>query len=97
MNSCRNNFEEWMRNHRCLSENSIRNYSGAVGGYLSELAQRLGVASGSLFDIKNPDKFQKTKTSIESCAEFVDKNRTGKAMYSNALQRYLEFLNADAK
>ncbi len=86
-----------MKCSRRLSKKSIVNYSGAVGGYLSELAQRLGITSDSLFNIKNYGEFKKKKIVLESCAEFIEKDCRGKKMYSNALQRYLEFLNADAQ
>ena len=92
MNSCKNEFEEWLRRKRRLSNESVGKYGGAIGGYLSNLAKQLDVHNKCLFDIKNPGEFRKTKIVLESCDAFIEQNTRGHNMYSSALNRYSEFL-----
>ncbi len=88
-------FKKWLKSFYNLKYGSIKNYSSAVGGYSTKLAQRKNLIKKkeSLLSISDPSKYNKIKADIESSADFIEKDIRARKMYSYGLQRYLEFLN----
>ncbi|HCU64605.1 MAG TPA: restriction endonuclease [Rheinheimera sp.] len=74
------------------SEKTARNYIGAVQGSLSEMAKQHGLTDKTLTDIGSYHHYQRAVTPLRELAEFKAKDARGKAMYSNALKNYGEFL-----
>ncbi len=90
-------FEEWLKPD--LKDTSVRNYSGAISGTLSAMAQDNGLASVNLYELTDVIEFEKIKIGLESLDDFKRRNRKskegekgGNGMYSRALHKYLEFL-----
>ncbi len=74
------------------STKTVRNYLGAVQGSLSDLAQQHRLTDRKLSEIGSYHHYQQTITPLRELAEFKAKDLKGKAMYSNALKSYGEFL-----
>lgn len=88
------NFESWMR-AKGLSDKSIKNYSGALAGSLSHWAYEAQITDRNLLGIKLKAEFDPIATALSTLPIFIDRNARGKHMYSNALNRYSEYLAAD--
>lgn len=77
-----------------LSEGSARNYSGAIFGSISNWAREAGLidSDSSLIEISDPTEFEKLSERIQRLSIFQERNATGNKMYSNALNKYSEYL-----
>lgn len=74
------------------SEKTAKNYLGAVGGVLSDMAQRHQFCLTELTEINSFYEYQRATTPLYTLKEFCDKDLRGKKMYSSALKSYGEFL-----
>jgi predicted restriction endonuclease len=75
-----------------LSEGSAKNYSGAIFGSISKWAKEAGFIDSSLIKISDPKEFEKLSERIQSLPIFQERNAKGNKMYSNALNKYSEYL-----
>lgn len=84
----RHRFAKWLEASRGLSSKSIRHYTGTIAGKLSELA---GI---DLFTLQSSEALADVAQKIETAEEFSKANNQGHQMYSSALNRYREYLDA---
>ncbi|MEX1013744.1 MAG: HNH endonuclease [Candidatus Paceibacterota bacterium] len=75
-----------------LSEGSAKNYSGAILGSISNWAKDAGLIDSSLIEISDLTEFEKLSIRIQRLPIFQERNATGNKMYSNALNKYSEYL-----
>ncbi|MCL1140226.1 HNH endonuclease [Shewanella pneumatophori] len=85
-------FEDWMC-HKGLSESSIKKYSGAVNGVLSDWAIEGGIVAGSLASISCHSQFHSIASSVRKLPIYLERNKTGHGMYNSALSKYSEYLS----
>jgi hypothetical protein len=87
-------FEEWMLDQRGLRPSSVRNYVGAIKGRLLQWAVEKNIMdeSESLISLTSITAFRDVKSKIERLTIFRERNRRGHKMYSNALDRFAEYL-----
>lgn len=81
-------FINWLKENKPdLKDSSIEKYSRAVRTISEQF-----VVGRSLYKIDSYDEAREVVEKIYDNAEFVQKNERGNRMYSNALDKYLEFL-----
>ena len=79
-------FEQWMAANSALSQNSIYKYARGFNTVSNEMLQE-GVITKPLTEM-NPSELDLAITLILNTPSFVEKNRRGNHMYSNALKQY---------
>lgn len=84
-------FENWMI-HRGLSISSVKKYSGAIQGPLSEWALSSELTAGPLTALTNPSIFGEVAHRISALPVFLERNVRGHHMYSSALAKFAEYL-----
>jgi predicted restriction endonuclease len=84
-------FKRWIKIIG-LTEGTAINYSGAVFGSISKWAKEAGLIDSSLMEISDPTEFEKLSERIQSLSIFQERNAKGNKMYSNALNKYSEYL-----
>jgi predicted HNH restriction endonuclease len=85
-------FEEWLESINL--KKSSKKYSGAISGILSKIAQEHKFCYTRLDEIVLVKDFKKVKELLEGTENFKKIESTGNRMYSNALKKYLEFLES---
>jgi len=75
-----------------LAKKSISSYNGAINNSLSELAKENNIISSPLNTIHDAEYFKQVSYKIQSLPVFKSKNNSGNKMYSNALNRYADYL-----
>jgi len=85
-------FEQWMK-HRGLSESSVRKYTGAISGVLSEWAIEAALMEGPLTSIQSSKRFQSIATRLRKLPIYQERNERGHSMYNSALVKYTEYLH----
>lgn len=88
MSYLKEKFEEWMIVEKKLSKGSAENYAGAISGSLSKMAKKHSLSNTSLLKASNPQTIALQLTELD---EFIEKDKTGNRMYSNALKRFRAF------
>lgn len=86
-------FVEWMRSIG-LSEKSAHNYFNAIKGSLTNWAIRHGLTTKQILDISDVDELSALIERLSRTAEFINRDATGKRMYSSALGNYQKYLQA---
>lgn len=84
-------FKRWLNSTK-LSEASVKKYSGAIFGSISEWAKDAGLVDSSLIEISDPREFEKLSEKITQLPIFIERNEKGNHMYSSALNKYQEYL-----
>lgn len=84
-------FEDWMR-HRGLSAKTISNYAGAIKGPLSAWAMEAQLTAGPLTALRSESALKPVALEIERLPIFLQRDKTGKKMYSTALARFAMYL-----
>lgn len=84
-------FKRWLNSTK-LSEASVKKYSGAIFGSISEWAKDAGLIDSSLIEISDPQEFEKISEQITQLPIFIERNEKGNHMYSSALNKYQEYL-----
>lgn len=87
-------FDSWMKKDTRLSDSSVLKYHGAIKGALSDWASEAGIIQGAILDITHQVTFDSAALKIRELPIFKQRNETGNSMYSNALNKYSEFLAA---
>lgn len=77
---------------KSLSESSIKKYSSAIFGPLSQWARDAGAISGTLGGDTDSMSFPAVMEIIRSTAIFKERNGTGNGMYASALNHFYRFL-----
>lgn len=85
------NFEDWLQQIG-KSERTVRSYSGAISGVISEWACDAGIVDRSLINIQSLQDFRQIAERIKELATFQEKNTRGNGMYSAALNQYAAYL-----
>lgn len=85
-------FVEWMKSTG-LSEQSAKNYFGALKGRLNNWAISHQITTKQLADIFNLSEFVAVADQLRQTPEFKDRNSTGNGMYAAALSNYQKYLN----
>ena len=70
---------------------SSKKYADAIF-IISEEMMATGVIERSLYNVTDPNELHKLIIAIFDNQIFIDKNKRGNKMYSNALDHYLHFL-----
>ncbi|MGB2552084.1 HNH endonuclease [Campylobacter sp. MOP51] len=83
-------FKEFLLNNSKLSSESVKKYCGAIKS-ISKDMQKLGKITKNLFDM-NLHEFDQAFIIIFQADEFIEKDKVGHKMYSNALKHYKYFL-----
>lgn len=86
-------FVEWMMSTG-LSEQSAKNYVGALKGRLNNWAIRHQITKRQLADISDLSEFVAVAEQLQQTPEFKDRNTTGNGMYAAALSNYQKYLQA---
>jgi len=86
-------FEDWMR-HRGLSDKTISNYAGTIKGPLSAWAMEAKLTDGPLTALRSEAALKSVAVGIQRLPTFVQRNETGKQMYSAALAQFAKYLAA---
>lgn len=76
------------------SVGSANHYEGAVYGSISKWAIESEIIDVNLAQIADPEELDELFKMIKEIPIFQERDQVGKRMYSNALKRYSEFLNA---
>lgn len=87
-------FQKWMR-YKGLSEASVNKYDTAVKGVISDWAQAADLLQGPLISIESHVRFLKLAAQIRTLEIFQQRNSIGKGMYSAALNKFAEYLEAN--
>ena len=83
-------FSNWMNDNSNLAESSIYKYTGAVNTISNEMVER-GVINKSLLQM-NLLEIDISVQNILNNNYFINKNLTGRRMYSNALKQFRYFV-----
>ena len=86
-------FEEWMR-AQGLSDSSVKKYLSSVNGVMSTWAKEAGLLQGPLTSITSLNQFHIVSDQLKQLPIFVDRNSVGNGMYSSALNRFSDYLQA---
>ncbi|MCD7712717.1 MAG: HNH endonuclease [Firmicutes bacterium] len=90
-------FSQWMKKNKELSDTSIYKYSLAIKTTSKEM-QEIGIISKNLVDM-NLSELDIAINVILKTPQFVEKNRKGNRMYSNSLKQFrlfaLDVLDSD--
>lgn len=86
-------FEEWLYADG-MTPATVRKYSGAIRGLLTTLANSYRLTDIALDQITDLDEFIEIAERVSDTPEFASSNKTGKHMYSAALQKYSAFLES---
>lgn len=84
-------FKEWLASHTTLSANSVYKYSRAIVSISNDMISEK-VLSASLYTITSSGDLTPLIKGIYSNASFMQKDKRGNKMYSNALNHYYDFL-----
>lgn len=84
-------FEQWMK-YRGLSDSSIKKYSGAINGIMSDWAIEEGLMDGPLTSIQSARRFKLIDVELRKLPIYCERNERGHNMYSSALSKYTEYL-----
>lgn len=87
-------FKKWMQ-HKGLSKASINKYDTAVKGVISDWAQAAGLLQGPLTAVESHTRFLVISVQVRKLAIFQQRNLIGKGMYSAALNKFAEYLEAN--
>lgn len=86
-----NNFLEWLKLNKNLSEKSSNNYVGAVRTIGRFLSEELG-SKVNIFEISDKNDFNQIIELIENSKKTLERYNTGNRMYSRGMKHYGEFL-----
>ena len=86
-------FVEWMKSAG-LSEQSAKNYVGALTGRLTNWAISHQLTKKQLANIFDLSEFLAVAEQLRQTPEFIDRNSTGNGMYAAALTNYQKYLGA---
>lgn len=87
-------FKEFLKINKKLSDKSIKNYSNALKGRISEgLRKHFTPTLVSIYYTNNQLILEKLKTRLFEIEEYKNLNTIGKNMYSCAFDNYIEFTN----
>lgn len=84
-------FVEWMTSTE-LSSKSIKNYSGAIRGCLTDWAHQENLTFKKIVQITDLAEFALVAEGIQHTPVYKMRNKTGKGMYSAALEAYRQYL-----
>lgn len=85
-------FEDWMI-HRGLSRSTVKKYSEAIQGALSDWAMSAGIIAGPLTALKSVTALQGVSSRVQQLPIFQERNQRGHHMYSSALNKFTEYLS----
>ena len=88
-------FEQWMADNSALSQNSIYKYARGFNTVSNDMLQE-GIITKPLTEM-SPSELDLAITLILNTPSFVEKNRRGNHMYSNALKQYRCFIGNTGK
>lgn len=86
-------FSEWMRSEN-VSPSTIKKYDGAITGALSEWAQENGLIDSAINPLMSKMEFEILTQKIYKLGIFIERNSRGHHMYSCALKKYAEYIEA---
>lgn len=94
--SLEDDFCNFMKNHKKLSEKSIKNYSNALKGRISVGLKKYFLSEiSTVFFIDDIKSLMHLKSKLFETSEYEELNRIGKNMYSCAFDNYIEFLDVN--
>ena len=89
------NFIDWMKNIKKLSESTARQYADAMGGIEKDL-QKERLLTGGLDKVSNTS-LQSLMKSYFDYPEYRDRNDIGHNLYSSAFKKFIEFTSEKQK
>lgn len=84
-------FSEWLLPQ--LSKSSVKKYTEAIDGPLSEWAAAASIVHSPLSSIREPSEFRDISSKISMLPIFIERNGRGHHMYSSALNKYQQYLD----
>ncbi len=86
-------FDEWMIAQSKWKPSTVHGYYNTIKGSLSQWARDQGYLKSSLLDVISLQEFEEIRIKIQNIDIFLLRNQNGNNIYSNALERYFEYLN----
>ena len=83
-------FNKWMKNHKKLSDSSIKKYSNVIRKISNDLV-KMSMAYSSLEEITQEADLENLRDEYFSIKEYRDQNKRGNQMYSSGFNRLIEF------
>jgi len=87
-------FEDWLL-HRGLKQSTADSYASAIRQALSRAAKEAGLSAKPLDQVSSADEFGAISEKLKQLPGFSNRNARGHLRYSNALDRFAEYLSDD--